>query len=478
MTPTVRHADPALWCPPAPVDTRVATRAGRATPQWWRDAVGCVTWGSMLFVVGLWVAGGGVPALTGMGSGLTTLGRLTGLVAADLLLIQILLMARLPVVERVYGQDELARRHRLVGFSSFSLMVAHVVLITVGYAAQDSSNVFAEAWDLVVTYPGMLIALAGTLLLVLVAGTSIRRARRRLRYESWHLLHLYAYLGIGLALPHQLWTGQEFLTSPLATLYWWSLWIAAAAAILVYRVGLPLHRTLLHRLRVTAVVPECPGVVSVVMQGRHLDRLPVSAGQFFTWRFLDGPGWSRGHPYSLSAAPTGDTLRITVRELGDASGSLARVRPGVRVAIEGPYGRLHEGVRTRTVVLLMAGGIGVTPLRGLLESLPQEPGDVILVYRARNEADLVLRGELESLAAARGARVLYVLGPRIVGRDSWLPQGAEHLSDVEALTQIVPDVAERDLFLCGADLWMEAARRAALAAGVPPAAVHRERFSW
>ena len=87
----------------------------------------------------------------------------------------------------------------------------------------------------------MLLALAGTLCLVMVVVTSVRAARRRLRYESWHLLHLYAYLGVGLALPHQLWTGQEFLASPAATVYWWTLWGAAAGAVLVCRVGLPLY---------------------------------------------------------------------------------------------------------------------------------------------------------------------------------------------------------------------------------------------
>ena len=102
----------------------------------------------------------------------------------------------------------------------------------------------------------MLLAVAGTACLVMVVVTSIRAARRRLRYESWHLLHLYAYLGVGLALPHQLWTGQEFLASPFATVYWWTLWAAAAGAVLVWRVGLPVVRTLRHGLRVTSVVAE------------------------------------------------------------------------------------------------------------------------------------------------------------------------------------------------------------------------------
>jgi predicted ferric reductase len=432
----------------------------------------------MLVVVALWWHGGGLRDLTSVGSGVTSLGRLTGLVASDLLLIQVLLMARIPIVERVYGQDELARRHRLVGFTSFNLMVAHVVLITLGYALEASTNPFAQLWQLIVDYPGMLLALAGTLLLVLVAGTSIRKARRKLRYESWHLLHLYAYLGVGLALPHQLWTGQEFLSSTAATVYWWSLWIAAAAAILVWRVGIPVYRTWLHSLRVVAVVRESPDVVSVVMQGRRLHRLRGAAGQFFTWRFLSGPGWTRGHPYSLSAAPDGNKLRITVKDLGDASGTLGRIRPGTRVAFEGPYGRLHEGVRTRSKVLLLGAGIGITPLRGLLESLPQEPGDVTLVYRAHSTEDLVLKDEIEALAAARGARVFYALGPRIPGRHSWLPHHAAGLSDEDALRDLVPDIDQHEVYLCGSPVWMDAARVAALTAGVPADAIHEERFSW
>jgi len=231
-------------------------------------------------------------------------------------------------------------------------------------------------------------------------------------------------------------------------------------------------------LRVVDVVRESDEVVSVVMTGRRLDRLPVAAGQFFVWRFLDAPGWTRGHPYSLSAAPAGDLLRITVKDLGDGSGALAGVRPGTRVAIEGPYGRLHAGVRTRRKVTLLAAGIGITPLRAMLEALPQGPGDVTLIYRARDRHDLVLREEIERISATTGARVFYVLGPRLAGWRSWLPQGAGHLSDVDALRQLVPDVAEHDVYLCGAQPWMDAARDAALAAGVPPRHVHVESFSW
>ncbi|HEX7462358.1 MAG TPA: ferredoxin reductase family protein [Dermatophilaceae bacterium] len=428
--------------------------------------------------MGLWVSGGGVQGLGTLGTGLTSLGRLSGLVASDLLLIQVLLMARIPLVEQSYGQDELARRHRLVGFWSFNLMVVHIVAITLGYASASPAGLWATVVGFTVNYPGMLLAIAGTVALVAVTVTSIRVARSRLRYESWHLLHLYAYLGVGLALPHQLWTGKEFLTSPLATVFWWTLWAGAAGAVLIWRVGQPLWRTLRHQLVVTDVRAESATVTTVVMAGRGLGRLPVRAGQFMQWRFLAGSGFTRAHPYSLSAAPDGATLRITAAHLGDGSAALARLRPGVRVAIEGPYGRMHEGVRTRAKVLLMASGIGITPMRALLEELEQGPGDVTLIYRARSEKDRILVDELSALAAERGARFFVVTGPRARGRDSWLPQHAAHLGDVQALRQLAPDVAGHDVFICGSPGWMDAAEAAARGAGVPKEHIHIERFSF
>src|SRR4051795_13684353 len=237
-------------------------------------------------------------------------------------------MSRLPALEHAFGQDELARVHRLVGFTSFNLMIAHIGLITWGYGAGRLSATPGELWTLTVDFPGMLLAAAGTLCLVMVVVTSIRAARRKLRYESWHLLHLYAYLGVGLALPHQLWTGQDFLSSPARTAFWWSLYAVTASDVLIWRVALPLWRSTRFRLRVTSVVPEGGGLLSVHMAGaRGGTPIRAEAGQFFNFRFLSGKGWTRAHPYSLSAAPHGRSLRITVKVAGDGSAALRLLRP-------------------------------------------------------------------------------------------------------------------------------------------------------
>jgi len=398
---------------PAPkVDDRTArTDAGV------RTTAAAVVGSGLLLVTYWWIAGGGLTDLSGWAAGLTSLGRLTGLLASDLLLVQVLLMARIPVVERAVGQDRLARWHRLAGFTSFSLLLAHIGLITWGYAAGDLGAVPGTFWNLTVTYPGMLLALAGTLCLVLVVVTSIRAARRRLRYESWHLLHLYAYLGVGFALPHQLWTGQEFLQSSARTAFWWGLWIAAAGAVLLWRIGQPVWRSLRHRLVVSEVVPEADGCVSVHMTGRRLDALPARAGQFLIWRFL-APGWTRGHPYSLSAAPDGRSLRITVKDLGDGSAALRALRPDTRVLVEGPYGRLTARARTSTGVAMIGAGVGITPLRALAEELAgrdenrADGVDVVLLHRYRDEP--LFADELATLARDGRARTLPL--PRLPAR--------------------------------------------------------------
>jgi len=453
------------------------------TPTWWADAAGTAAGLSLLVVGFLWivnqggrdVAGGGWPAAG-------AIGRLAALWSSDLMLIQVVLMARIPLVERAFGQDTLARWHRWTGFASFQLLLAHVGLAVLADAAQAGTAISvrlwpAQFWTMVLTCPGMLLATAGLVALVLVVVTSLRYARRRLRYESWHLLHLYAYLGVGLALPHQLWTGTDFVGSAVARAYWRALYLAAAGAVLIFRFGMPIWRTARHRLRVDHVEPEAHGLVSVYLKGRVLDRLPVRAGQFFVWRFLDGPGWSRGNPFSLSGPPRADQLRITVKGLGDGSSRVATLREGTRVLIEGPYGRLTAESYRGGPVTMLACGVGITPLLALLWDLPYGHGQATLVYRARHAREVAFLAELEWLAQQRGVRLVPLIGPR-AEQSSWLPAEYGDYTDTEALQQIAPDIADHDLYLCGPDAWTAAVRDAARFAGVPAAHLHRERFAW
>lgn len=466
---TAQVRPPAATVPAAPPGSRA--RVDRAV----RLGTGLVLWLGLLVVAYWWDVDGGIRDLTGWTSGLTSVGRLSGLWAAHLLLVQVILMSRLPPLENAFGRDRLVRIHRVVGLTSFWLMITHIVTIVLGYASGRVSLVPATTWDLIKDYGGILLSVAGTVALIMVVVTSIRAARRRLRYESWHLLHLYAYLGVGLALPHQLWTGQEFLRSPAATVYWWSLWIAAAGAVIIWRVVLPLWRSLRFGLRVEAVIRETPEIVSVVLTGRSLHQLPLQAGQFINVRFLTGKGWTRANPFSLSAAPNGHSLRITAKALGDGSARLAGLRPGIRVMFEGPYGRLSPRARSRPRVLLVGAGVGITPLRALAEGLAYRPGEAALLQRY-NDRPLFAR-EFEELAARRGLGIIPLPGHRR-HPDSVLGPAARGFDEVQVLRHWLPDVADRDVYICGPAPWAAGVERLMVAAGVGKDNIHTESFGW
>src|SRR6185503_3185714 len=129
---------------------------------------------------------------------------------------------------------------------------------------------------------------------------SARAARRRLSYETWHALHLALYAAIGIALLHQFKEGTTFRGSQLASVYWWVLWTLVIGLFIDGRIVLPLWRNAYHQFRVADVVPEADDVVSVHVTGRHLDKLPARAGQFFIWRFPAHNGWWQANPFSMS----------------------------------------------------------------------------------------------------------------------------------------------------------------------------------
>ena len=423
-------------------------------------------------IVGMWIRHGGADDLTSPGAILTAAGQVTALLGTYLALIQLVLMSRSPWLDQVFGMDGLAWAHRWLGFATVWLIAGHGVLTTVGWSLGDGRSVLDEATTLLGTYPFVLMATAGMACFLAVAVTSVRAARRRLSYETWFGIHLYAYLAIALGFAHQLVVGTDFATDPVARIYWVSLFVITAAMVLAFRFGQPIATTIRHQTRIGSVVTEAPGVVSVYVTGRNLERLAARSGQYFNLRLLTRDDWWRAHPFSLSAAPNGRSLRFTIKNLGDWTARLQALEPGTRVALEGPYGTLTGARRTRQRVLLIAGGIGITPLRALLESLPARPGDLTLIYRATREADLVFRDELDALAEHRGASVHYLVGrrgSRAMPRDPL---------DAAGLRALVPDVRDRDVYICGPLRLMESVRASLGALAVPASQIHLERFAY
>ncbi len=423
--------------------------------------------GNALLITWLWVHGGNL-TIRSTGDLFTSIGRLTGLWSAYLALIQVILLARIPALERIAGFDRLTRWHRWNGHVCIDLVIAHVVFTVWGYALLDKFTVGKELRTMLGggIYPGMITATVGTALLLAVVGTSLVIVRRRLSYEWWYAVHLMAYAGIALAWFHEIPTGNELVLDRLAADYWRGLFIATIVVLVGFRIAAPLVAASRHRLRVSEVREELPGVVSLTITGRKLDRLGAKAGQFFLWRFLDRHRFWTAHPFSLSAAPDGRSLRITVKALGDHSARLAAVKPGTRVIAEGPLGVFTEERRRRDKTVLIAGGIGITPIRALLERMH---GDAVVLYRVVSVSDLIFRDELERLVADGRATLHIVAGDhRGVGRELLSPSH---------LLELVPDIAERDVFLCGPPAMIDAIRDNLRRARVPRRNVHAERFA-
>jgi predicted ferric reductase len=418
----------------------------------------------------LWLRDGGVTQIHNASDLWTSAGRVTGLLGAYLALLQVLLLARLPPLERQIGFDRLTVWHRRNGKLVIYLVVAHVVLITIGYAGGVHISVWKQFSDFLSTYSGMITATVGTAMMIAIVLSSIVIVRRRLPYEAWYGMHVTLYAAIFLAYLHQIPNGNEFLTSTSQSDWWIGLYVLTLALVIVYRVLRPLIGVFRHRLRVVEVRRETHDTVSLLIGGRRLERLHQEAGQFMLWRFLTPKLWWQSHPFSLSAAPNGRYLRITVKAVGGFTRELAQIRPGTRVVTEGPFGRFVAARRKQERVTLIAGGIGVTPLRAILEQLSGPPGTITFIHRVIAEADCVLRAELEALAAERGAALHHLIGDH---RD---PSAADLLSP-QKLRELVPEISTSDVFLCGPARMMEHTRQSLEAAGVPRRQVHSERFA-
>ncbi|MCY7401477.1 MAG: ferric reductase-like transmembrane domain-containing protein [Nocardioides sp.] len=455
---------PSRPAPPSRPAAAAPDRRGRRTLSE-RGLVVAVV-GGALAVMGLWWYD--ATAMAGLGDWLTAAGRLTGLLGGYTVAVVLLLMSRAPWIEHGLGSDRLARWHAMGGRYLISLLTAHALLLTWGYALNAHAGVLAETKVMLFVVPDVLLATVGFGLLLLVGLVSARKVRSRVSYETWYLLHLLTYVAVGLSFLHVLSAGADIQTG-WAKAVWIALYAAVGATLLWYRWLVPVRDALRHHLRVATVVDEGPGVVSITVSGTDLHRLGARPGQFFRWRFLTPSGWWQSHPFSLSAMPTAQELRITVKDLGDHSRDLQALRPGTRVIAEGPYGAFTPARRRGHGVLLLAGGIGITPLRTMLQNLGPDAGPVTLVYRAGHLGELIFAAELESLAMAAHVDVHYALGA---------PRGEGDILVDRRLEQLIADVAIRDAFVCGPPRFMDAARDSLLRCGVPARHIHSEQFTF
>lgn len=397
--------------------------------------------------------------------------QLTGLLGAYLLLIEIALMARIPWLERRIG-SWLATLHRGLGAYLVVLLAAHTGFVIYGYSLSLNAKPAAVVQSIFATYPYVLMATVGYLMLLAIGLSSLKKIRHKLGYDRWHNVHLVAYPAAVMAFFHQIFLGAQFTRNEVAKDTWIGMHITVAAAILLYRVLLPANRTMKHRLRVVGVVVESADTVSIYVGGVNLSMLGAQAGQYFRWRFLARGLWYQTHPFSLSAAPTDDMLRLTVKGVGNYTRRLKRrIRPGIRVVADGPYGAFTSDLRRRQRVVLVGGGVGVTPLRAIAETLDGGPGDIVFLQRASTMNDLLMRDELEKMHADGRLSFIPVLGKR--GKTPRQDPMAPH-----RLREMIPDLKDREVFICGSPAMARTAIKNMRKAGVSWRRIHSELFDF
>ncbi|WP_284984758.1 ferredoxin reductase family protein [Arthrobacter sp. efr-133-TYG-118] len=445
------------------------------------DMLTVALWASLAAALALWLADGGVSSVGNLTQAVTAVGILAGLAGMDLVILMLLLAARLPFVDGAVGHDRALEFHRKLGKPALYLLLAHGLLLATGYGMAEGLNPVSEAVSLWVLVPDMWLAFVSMALFIAVVVTSLVAVRRRFPYEFWYFVHLLTYLAVATAIPHQFSVGGLFAEGTWQRWYWLLLCIGTGAALVWYRIAQPVIATYRHQLTVRRVVRVSPDVVSIEMTGLRLNELSGSGGRFFVWRFLAPGMWWQAHPFSLSAEPqTGKSsrqpmLRITVRNLGTGSARLGSLKPGTKVAIEGPYGVFSTAARSRDRVVMIGAGIGITPLRALLESTPFAPGQATVLLRGSSAEELFLGDEIMELCRKRGATLFHLTGPRSAHPQSaWLPASAGSSS----LRDFVPDIADADVYVCGPTAWAGEVLAEAKSSGVREEQLHYERFDW
>jgi len=414
-----------------------------------------------------WHTSGALVSSGAPGSRLVALGRLAGLLGGSAVLLQLALVSRLPWLEPSVGCDRLYRLHRYVGFVVAPLLLGHPVLLIRGYARQYEVSLSQQFIDIAKGWPYAPAAIVAILIIVLVVTSSLPPIKRRLTYDAWHAGHLAMYLAISLASLHQA-SGAEMLKQPWWRWYWVILHVVVIGALVVFRAGRPVFNLARHRFRIDKVISESDDVTSVYLTGRHLERFKFRAGQYTNVAFLTKGLWAP-HPFSFSAAPNGRFLRLSIKVVGDFTRRVRDLQPGSPVLLEGPLGAFTAEESTGGKYLMVAGGIGITPIRALIESLAAGDHDVVLVYGAKTVNELVFAGELRALTP----RCHFVVS-RANDGDSGYERGR---IDRAMLERLVADASEREAFVCGPPPMMNAVIGALRALGMRGSRIHYERFA-
>jgi predicted ferric reductase len=416
-----------------------------------------------------WWQGSGSSFGTDLSSNLLAVARLAGLMAVYFVLMQFVMRGRAIWVEEVFGLNNLATVHRLNGYFSLFFILLHPTLMITSYSLVGKIDVVSQFVDLVLHYDDVWMAAIAVPLFVIIVFMSIYIVRRKVKYEVWYYVHLLTYLAILLAWGHQLKLGGDFANN-LFAYYWYALYAVVFGNLLIFRFARQGYLFLKYRFAVERVVQEADGATSIYIRGKNLSSFHIRPGQFLIFRFLDKKRWWEAHPFSLSFVPEDDLLRITVKNVGDFTSEISKLKKGTSILIDGPLGTFRKDESKTDKFLFIAGGVGITPIRSLIEEIGQQGKDMILLYSNKTQ-DIIFKKELDGLSQKYNFPITYIVtqDPTFKGETGRL--------DGEKIKKLSPDFLKRDIYLCGPAPMMEAIIDDLKTLNMPHSQMHYEKFS-
>jgi len=415
-----------------------------------------------LFII-LFFWWGGSSAFFSNGKTFVALGRLTGLLAEFLILAGLILISRLPFLEKVYGFDELNKIHRWIGYGLVTVIVSHPLFLLIGYSSANEISLFKQFINFITKWEDVSGAFFGIIILIVVGIISMPKIRWKLKYETWHFVHLFMYLAIGLVFSHQINSGD--VSNGTALFYWFLINFVVFGVLIFYRFLRPIILFLRHEFYIEKVAQETHDVCSVYIGGKNLDKFKFESGQHLRILFLDKK-MLQFHPFSFSSAYNGKFLRISIKNSGDFTSQIGNLKEGTKIIIDGPLGKFTELSAVKNKYLLIAGGIGITPIKAMIESLSEKGRDFIFIFGNKTEKDIVFKKELDKIPHH------YVLSRE---KKNEYENG---YIDGEKIQRIAPDFKERDIYICGPDLMLNSILDTLKNLGVDKSQIHYEKFYY
>jgi predicted ferric reductase len=425
-----------------------------------------IFFGNLIAIIALWWLGSGPLITTGDNASIFIgLGRLVGLLAEFFILIQLILIGRIRMVERLFGFDKLNRIHRLIGYTWAICVPLHPLLLTLGYAMTSNVSLWSQLVDFIFNWEDVWKAIVGLILMIGIIIVSISIIRKKLRYETWYFTHVFMYLGIFLVFQHQIKNGDTSVGIFLQ--YWLIVNFSVFGLVLIYRFMRPLYLAWKHQFTIEKIVEENSIVASVYISGKHIEQYHFEAGQYAHITFLAWGKWYT-HPFSFSAAPNENYLRLSIKRSGDFTKQIQQLPVHTRVIIDGPFGVFTERSAITKKFLFIAAGIGITPIYALIESLSKRQADMVLLYGNKNKEQAIFIDELQTLPVKK----------HLIFSQEEI-RGYEHGHiDKEKVIRLVNDIKDRDVYICGPDGFMQETIQTVIDLGVPKKQIHFERFGY